>query len=70
MSVGTLVASPSSRLPFGDTGSLDELVVALWEGLRADRSVVVGREECGGHVEVVLRREVSHMRARARHCYV
>lgn len=39
MSAGTLVAPPSSSLPCGDGGTLDELVVALWAGLRADRSV-------------------------------
>jgi hypothetical protein len=59
VSAGALMAPLSSRLPLGEAGTLDELVVALWEGLRADRSVacpVCGAEmkpEYGAHARAI-----------------
>ena len=59
MSSGTLMAPSLFSLPLADAGSLDELVVALWEGLRADRSVacpVCGAEmrpEYGAHARAI-----------------
>jgi len=39
MSACALTAPPPPADPLGEEGTLDELVVALWEGLRADRAV-------------------------------
>ena len=59
MSAGALMVPLSSQLPLGDGGTLDELVVALWEGLRSDCSVacpVCGAEmkpEYGAHARAI-----------------
>jgi hypothetical protein len=39
VTASALIAPPSPRLPLDDAGTLDELIVALWEGLSADQSV-------------------------------
>ena len=53
------IAPPAPPAPICDGGTLDELVAALWEGLRADRIVacpVCGakmRPEYGVHARAV-----------------
>ena len=53
------VAPPSPPDPLRDGGTLDELVAALWEGLRADQVVtcpVCGAEmrpEYGAHARAI-----------------
>jgi hypothetical protein len=44
----TLPAPPAPRAPIRDGGTLDELVAALWQGLRADR--IVACPVCGAEM--------------------
>ena len=44
----TLTHPPSLFEPVGGTGTLDDLLVALWEGLTADRTVAC--PVCGGEL--------------------
>ena len=59
------VARPSRDEPLRDEGTLDELIIALWEGLEAHESVacpVCGAEmkpEYGAHTRAVGGRCVS-----------
>jgi hypothetical protein len=46
---GTLVAAPAPLQWLREEGTLDELVVALWEGLSAQRSV--GCPVCGAEMK-------------------
>jgi hypothetical protein len=39
VSAGTLIASPSRLEPAGEGGTLDDLLVGLWEGIDAHRTV-------------------------------
>jgi hypothetical protein len=46
---GTLVAAPPQLEWLREEGTLDELMVALWEGLRAERTV--GCPVCGAEMK-------------------
>ena len=65
MSTCALIAPPSPPEPMRDGGTLDELVAALWEGLRADAAVAC--PVCGA----AMRPEYSaHARAIGGRCTV